>query len=380
MIIAKERMLWLCFFLIVLLSTSTSALFGISPGKYDVDFKPGETYTFPFKIITDDGVNMVLSLGGDLSEYATLSRLSIIGTSDVVVTLKLPRKLEPPGMHQLVLVARQAVQGRAGVSLLGGVYGNINVRVPYPEEYAQIAFISTNANLGEPVRFSLTITNLGERKLMTAPIIRVYSASDLKKKKVLQELSPGVVSLAALESEQFQIEMNTTSYKAGSYFAEAVVPYGKSEAHAEAPFRIGELFVNITSYTKEFERGGIRRFDIGVESFWKEPIEDVVGNVTFLKYPVSFVTPTLRLEGFGNGTLTGYFDTISLVNDTFDARIVIRYAGNKSTERLVELRFEREVDYVFYALISSAVVLLFIILIILWVWLRRRHAKQRKLR
>ncbi|HLC53692.1 MAG TPA: hypothetical protein VJK03_04055 [Candidatus Nanoarchaeia archaeon] len=374
--VLKEAMIVL--FLAAMLASPVSALFGISPGKYDVDFKPGETYTFPFKIITDDGVRMELSLGGDLSEHATISRSSVVGTADVIVTLKLPRKLEPPGMHQLVLVARQAVQGRAGVALLGGVYGPINVRVPYPEEYAEIAFTSTNANLGEPVTFSLTLTNLGERMLTTTPSIEIFSATDSKKKKILETLSPGVVSLSPLERQQYILVMNTTSYKAGSYLAEAIVPYGKSEARAEAPFRIGELLVNITSYTKEFERGGIRRFDVGVESFWKEPIEDVVGNVTFLQYPISFITPTLRLDGFGNGTLTGYFDTTPIVNETFDALILVTYAGNKSIERRVALHFTREVDYMLYSLIASAIVLMIIVGFIIWRWLRGRARRRNR--
>lgn len=346
-----------------------TAAVGVSPSSYSVDFKPGLTEVFPFEFYVDQGAKMEIFAQGDLAEYIELSDDNIEGRGHVNALLKLPDEIETPGTHTIYITARQVVDEENGFGIVGSIKGLIIVKVPYPGQYAIVEMSSTNAKAGEPVNLSVYIQNLGKENVHLRGQVGIY-----RNETLIQEIDLGEFDLATPESTTILRTLSTRSYLPGSYRAVATVWYGDNNmAQGESSFRLGELAISIVNYTREFERDKINRIEVTVESNWNDPINEVYANITLQGYLMSFLTPSSSVEGFGRATLTGFFDTSGIQNDTFTGIIKVNYAG-KSTEELAVFTFKKETDYLLIGLIIAAVVVIGLILFITYV-LRKAEKK-----
>ena len=88
--------------------------------------------------------------------------------------------------------------------------------------------------------------------------------------------------------------------------------------------------------TNSVEKNKINRFDIGVESFWNEQVDDLFVEGFILGYGIEFLTPSVSLQTFGKSSLTTYFDTTPIKENEFQAKIVLHYEG-RTTERIINL-------------------------------------------
>ncbi|MEK6892599.1 MAG: hypothetical protein AABX07_00165 [Nanoarchaeota archaeon] len=270
----------------VFLCSNVYASVGISPGIYEINFKPNLKQDFSFEIIGDANMKFKIAAEGDLAEYTTLSVKTLNQPGKVTASLSLPKNIELPGVHVLYISAQQQSNNKQGISLLGTVKGVIKVRVPYPDEYASVSLSANNANAGKPINFKVKINNLGKNEISAKTTIKIYDSSN----KSVSSLPLGTRLIESLQSVEFESELNTAGYASGFYRAEVIVEYGNKIARAEAKFRLGEFFINITSYSNDFLRDRLNRIDIGIESFWSDSIEDVYANVSILNYSINFQT------------------------------------------------------------------------------------------
>ena len=77
---------------------------------------------------------------GDLAEYVTLNKDSLVGSGGVSASLALPIRIETPGTHVIYVGARQLPGEGGGIGIVGNIRGVIKVKVPYPGKYATVSF------------------------------------------------------------------------------------------------------------------------------------------------------------------------------------------------------------------------------------------------
>jgi len=364
----KRGILLLVF--VILFMHFTRAYVGLTPAAYSIDFQPNLKQVFNFNFYSDDPeIKFNISVSGDFAQYVELNRDELSGSGNVNVLLKLPKNVEKPGVHRIYIAATQLPKpGQGTLGIVASLRGIIDVRVPYPGKYAEMEFSATNANAGEPVNFKLKIYSRGDEDIVTASYVEIYNSQNKK----IDGITLGINEIKSRENVEINKEVDTKNYPAGKYKAIAIVQYYDKEVKAEAPFRLGELFVDIADYKKEFEKNKINPITIDVESFWNDPIENVYAEVSILGYEnliPAFKTPSVSLGSFERKTLEGFFNSASIQENKFQAKIVLYYL-DKTTEKIVDLRFKREINYVLIGAIAGAVLLVIIILFLIF-WIRK---------
>lgn len=352
------------------------AMIGVSPAYYDVDFQPDLKRVFNFEFFSDEDYPIELYTSGELARYAELSRDKINNRGGgVSVSVELPSELETPGINSIVVGGRQVPTEEQGFGIVGDMRGLIRIKVPYPGKYASVNFNVKNVKAGEPVEFKVEINNLGKESIDMSTIVIVYDSFNM----TVETMNLADSHLEPTKGKVLLGYMNTTAEQAGLYTARVIVNYGgKSPAVSESKFRLGELYMEILNYTEEFKRNSINRFEVEVESFWNDPIENVYAEVLVPVYNIRFLTPSLSFSGFEKRVFTGYFDTAGISEDVdeFKAKIMIHYQG-KTSERVVSMRFKKETDYLMYALIVGIVIAIGV-LVWLYIWIRKIKNEARR--
>ena len=374
----KKREMVFVLYLIIsvnVLHLASAAMAGVSPGIYAVNFEPNLKTIAAFNFMSDGDSVFEVYVEGDLAKYVKLDPEELVGGGTVAVILDLPSKIDVPGNHVLHIGARQAPGGEGGIGISANPQGTIIVIVPYPGKYATVSLSANNANVGEPVKFNAIATSLGKEDINAYAILDIIS---MKEKKQVDRIDFGSRFIPSTKSEQFYRELETKNYKAGNYNATIIVTYGGEKPAKESViFKLGELFVDILSYSNDFERGKINRFNIEAESFWNDPIENLYANVTILDYNITFLTPSIDIAPWSKAFLTGYFDTTPIQEKKFKAKITLSYQ-DKTTEKVVDLRFKSKISILTYAIIGGIVFVAILLAIAIILLIRRKNAKEKK--
>lgn len=342
-------------------------LAGITPGKYEVDYVPGQKSAFPFSFVSSDpNARFEISLQGDFAHYAQLSDSIIQSSGNVITYVTMPAEVEVPGLHKIIVIGSEISQG-GGLGISGEARGLIFIHVPYPGQYLEATLRVENVNEGEPVSMLVTVINRGKETTNADVSIDIYHEETF-----IERVSLGQVLLEPAGARELTYKLDTESYSPGFYEARARVGYGEKETRVESSFRIGTLAVQLINYTRFLERDTINRLDLDVESAWNSPISSVFANVSILGSDLVFITPTAALEPFGRATLAGFFDTTGL-EEPIQARVVLLYEQS-SSESLIELRYVRETNYALILGIIIGVLLLVGIVI----WVRRARTGRKR--
>ncbi len=341
----------------------------LTPAQYEVNYEPGLKAAFPFTFLSSNpDSRFSFSLQGDFAQYAQLSDSTSSGTGTVIVYVTFPDKVDVPGIHR-VFVTGVETSSLLGIGISGEPRGIIVIYVPYPGRYLEVSLATSSVNKGEIVPFDISVTNRGKETTSFDVYLDIYRGETfVERLEVAQSL------LSSIDSAVFHAEIDSTPYSPGSYRAIAHVVYGEADTFDEKPFRIGTLDVQLINYTRFFERDSINKINLDIESAWNAPIENVFANVTVLGSDISFLTPTVALSPFGRATLEGYFDTSSIVNDRFEARITLFYEG-LSSEQVVSLAFVKKLNVVVVALVIAIVV---VALLAVWFFVRRKRVVSRR--
>ena len=362
--------------LIALILPAVYAALGVSPAFYEVEFKPNLKQVFHFEFFSDNpDEELVVYAEGDLAKYAELSTDRIKGSGGVNVLLQLPEEIDLPGTQRIYIGTTPApADPEEEFKIVANVRGVIKVAVPYPGYYATLEFRTENANVGKPIKFYLRVSSLGKESIIAESNIEIYDSRGIK----IETLYVGNDLIDPGKVKDYEIKLDTTTYKAGDYKTIAVVRYIDQTIKAEATFRLGELFVDVTNYTKEFERDKINKFDIHVESFWNDPIENLFAKVIIQNTNIEFSTPSIKIDPWTKSTLTGFLDTAEIKEDRFFGNITLHYEG-RTTEKIVELRFRKEINYLLYGTVLG-IILLLIVVAVVYISLRKKKRKSKKIK
>jgi hypothetical protein len=347
------------------------AAVGISPGIYNVDFSPNLRQHIAFEFLGDSDSDLEIYAAGELTEYVTLSKKRIHGSGSVDVELRLPESIDTPGVHTIYIGAKPIVTEGQGFGIIGNVKGAINIIVPYPGQYVLVSLAATNANAGQQVNLTTTIDNLGKETVQAHGSIGIYHDETR-----ITEIDLGDFDLKTPDHVQTIKHLDTSDYPAGNYFALAQLSYGDGNlATANSSFKLGELNVRVSNYTRILERKKLNRFEITVASEWNDPIENVYADVEVQGHPINFRTPAAHLDSFGSTVLTGFFDTTGVEEDNIVALITVHYA-DRTTQETATLSFRKQIDYLMVGLIAAVVVIVALIIFVTYV-LRKVNKKRR---
>ena len=381
----KKTILFLC---IVLMLSSISMVLaggvGISPAYYKVFFEPGMVKSFQFHSFNLNPLSKVnLYVQGDLSKYVSLSNHSLDGDGFFSVTVRLPQEIDVPGVHKIYVGAIESKNISEG-GVIGGiasVRGRIDIIVPYPGEYAESTFSISNINEGENANYKLGVQNLGLKKITVKPHIEIYKSSPSK--SILNQ-SLRIFTLTPKSSLNIIGELHTKDLHAGSYYAIAIVDWGKKIDKIKKQFRVGEFLVDIIDYDYLFEQNKINKFNIEIQNKWNTKINRVSANVVITdegKVVSSFKTVSVSANPWETKNITGYFDTNGLKAKRYIASIVVSYDG-KTSSKLVAIYVQKPVSrtYIKYIIIASVVVFLFLVIFIYLIlkikWLEKNENKK----
>jgi hypothetical protein len=330
------------FFVLIFLCSGVYAVSGVNPASYEVDFEPGYSGNFEFNFFLGEGVKTSLSIEGELAEYVSLNKKRISGSELVIAELNLPSEISSPGLNYIKIKADEL-----------NVVAVIKVNVPYPDRYVEMELSVPNKNVNEIVDIELTVFNRGDESIFIEPVIWVLEGED-----VVDSFALDKNYLYINMTRKFNVSFNSSGYSAGDYLVVANLDYGEGVAHAENPFKLGELYVEILDYSRRFMENKIAKFDIAVESFWADDIDEVYAEVNILGFEnASFVTDSVELGAWKSTITSGIFDATLVSGYDLEAEIVLHY-GDKSISENVELKIIKGVDYVLYGVIAIGVIIL----------------------
>src|SRR3989338_9208463 len=372
----------LILFMLLALPGLSQAALGVSPGKIEINFEPNLEASYTFQAIGDDpSVELEIFTRGELGKYVSFDKKILAGGGVFTATLKLPEKIDKPGVHEIMIVVREKVNEATGIGTAIAIQAPIYIHVPYPGKYAEIALSSHNVNVGEPVNLYLTIISRGKEDINALPEIEIFSENESVEKFPLEQ-----AVVRSQESITLKKILNTSNYRPGSYTALAVVDYEAGMVKTTAEFKIGSLFVKIINSTSRINIGGIGKFQVWVESNWNSRIDSTYASIFITKKENSIVlagfkTPYTSLEQWGNGMLEGFFDTGNFTAGIYNANTTLFYVGNSSSS-VASVEFASKESR--FIIISIAVVAILIIALLIIKFMlkcqnstrhRRRHRR-----
>src|SRR3989344_3841979 len=364
-------------FLLIALISNVYAI-GIRPASKELNFQPNLKETFRIEVVNnaDYDIEATLYLGGDLAQYAVLSKESILikkGQSAVAFyTIKLPENLAVPGLHLLKIGAKENlpsyVEG-TGISARTSVESLLKIFVPYPGKYAEMSFDVNNVNINDPIIFNILLTNLGKEQIQKAKAtIEIYE-SNLK----IASLNANEMPIASESAGMLTATYADTS-KPGIFLAKALVNYDGILINDSKEFRIGILSVEIINHTKQFKQDAINPFDIQIASKWNSRIDDIYGEIEIYqdnkKITPAFKTPSADLNPCEKKTLTSYWDTTGLPPAAYQAKITLSYM-NLTTQKMVDISIIKKFE-LNKTLLLTIFVIAIVLLDLLWIILRKK--------
>jgi len=321
-------------------------------------------YTFAF--FFESNLDLEFYLDGELKEYGEIVKVrDALDRTFVTVRLKLPEKLDRPGINILRIGgAEVADKETVGVGFSYDAGAIIKVRVPYPGKYAEGRLSISDANYGSEVPYELELNSLGIESIITTPRFEIYNSEGIKE---IVNLEPQNIESGA--TYNYKGKLSSTSYPPGQYNLTAIIDYGGiNQLKISEGFRIGELRVDVTNYTKEIEKNKINRFEIHVESYWNDPIDALYAELQFPTNPsMNSKTTTIDMKPWQKTFLTTYVDASSVKDKTIDGKVILYYA-DKTTTQDIKVTIKHPISMV--VIIAIVVAVVFIIVIVFLIILR----------
>ncbi|MBU3923710.1 MAG: hypothetical protein KJ592_02230 [Nanoarchaeota archaeon] len=356
---------------------------GITPAHYKEFFEPNLEKTFKFySFNTDPNEGIEIYIEGDLAEYVELSDEFFVGGGGFTVTVKLPNKIDKPGVHEIYVGAIEARE--IGSETIGGIVairGRIDILVPYPGEYAESTFTISNINEGEEANYEIEVQNLGTKSLNVKPSIEIYKINTTEKLLTLNLPDKIINPKEILNSVG---TLNTKELPPGEYQAIAIIDWGKIDTMTKI-FRVGEFLIEILDYDYQFEQNRINQFNIEIQNKWNTKIDQVFATVSITdqgNFITNFKTVSANTNPWETKNLTAYFDTTGLETKRYTANIVLSY-GDTTTGKLVAIYINKSPrdKYIKYATIATIIALIiiatFIYLILKIKRLSKRNGKKK---
>lgn len=343
----------LIFILVIFGSTLVSGL-GVSPSRVTLDYVPNYVLEQDVCFVIHQNAHLRVQAGGAFADYVEITGVDknsektiTDGDNCIHYKLTLPEQYENPGRQRTVINAVEVAPAdlSGNINVVVSIQHQIDVIIPYPGKYLEITgFQVQNVNRGDMVPITLSVKNRG-KEMVGEALANIFFFNSSRDQVAFFEKKEKLI--APLEDRSFSFEWDSEGNPEGRYFAEAHLVYDDLHANASTKFILGGLNVELVDITQEVLYGGIKPFNLAVESLWSEPFESVNARVDLYDNKTGFLTGfdtlTRKLGPWGIENLAGYLDTDATGLGDFRARITIRYDGEiKVYERTISVKPEPE--------------------------------------
>lgn len=317
----------------------------VSPGKIEMGFVPNAVYEDVAKFGAGERTtHLEISTGGNFEIQVDKEEL-FCDVEPCMVNYKviMPESFEKPGKQVGYIQAREVFEEeRPGfIKVVLQIKMPVHIFVPYPGKYLELqSFTATNKEAGAEIPFKATLTSKGDEVIKSVRgLILVYDRNNNQIGRLntanVKDIQPG-------ETFNLFADWDSGDYEKGRYHADITVNYDGFEINETTNFKLGGLDVELINYTKEVLIGGIKPFDVSVESIWSESIPNMKAGVAVLndksKEITSFETITKKLLPWRTATLKGFLDTSMLNLSNYTLNITLFFENlTKSYEAKVSI-------------------------------------------
>ncbi|MFH1585760.1 MAG: hypothetical protein ABIB79_03265 [archaeon] len=338
---------------ILLLSIGNVLAIGITPGRTTLNFQPGMHQEITFSVVNSENKDMsvVFTVRGDLAEYVTLNQAYAEFSSgeeskSFTYIVDLPQKLDTPGTHEAEIVAlempKDLKEKGTFIGATVSVITQLHVDVPYPNKYAEAAVNIMEGEEGKIV-FLVPIVNKGKIDIVNAKaMIDIYTSLNEK----VATVDSNSDSIGSLKRKELSTEWDSSSFSPGRYLAKVVVVYDDEIINIEKEFNVGGNALEIKEVVvKDFQLGGIAKFESLVENKWSSALKDVFLNILVYnnedEVMADFKSPTYDMPSMETVEMIAYWDTAGVKAGTYDSKVLLKYQ-DKSIDRNVQMKITED--------------------------------------
>jgi len=358
------------FALILIFPISVQAL-GISPAGLGIQYEPGVNKTYAYYVRGEGGQMKVrIWSRGLLSDMMKPSEDIVILQPGEVhwfnVVVSMPENIDRFGVFVNEVVATQVVEqtGAEGIGAYSEVSGLVWIAIPYPYKFIEVKITAPNVALSKPVPFSVGLTSRGKENTTASGIIIVNDSEG----KTATTLYIPQTFVETLKTETVNVVWNALGAAPGKYFAKAIVEYGgDGPGIGDTEFKIGDVLIKIEniSYNTKIRPDDIVRFDLDLESYWNEKIDDIYMTLEATgkegKGAGSSKSESSYINSWERKKITIYWDTKGLDEGEYQVTFKVNYRGKVTEKSInVELRNPSEIPYMLIlvaAIIAAAVII-----------------------
>ncbi len=376
----QKRLVFFCSLFFLVAIPAVFAI-GLSPSPIHIEYQPGKEEEFTFSIMNNQGNEVYAHLYAS-GEYAslltfkeTIIKIPAYQAYEVKAKIRFPEAILTPGpQHIKIGVIEEPADNiqAQGVIPKAGVETKLKFAVPYPGKYLQLRLEVPSVNAGERLPVQLFIKSYGKETVERLSGSIALEAAQ----QVLKTIPVSLHEILPDEERSFQDFVKTEDMPAGDYMATGIFAYDRFQGFASTDFRIGTLYVNLTNFTKTFERDTVAQLDLHIASRWNENIDDVYATIEIMqdgRGVASMQTPGVSLNPWQTAILRTYWDTNGIAQGNYQARITLHYAQTSSVfdgDLVVYAKIKVNTTYILIGIIA------FIILVDV-IWLLRKKKRSR---
>lgn len=348
----KNKILFILAGLLVVLTLQNVCAIGITPGRTTLNFEPNLHKEVSFSIINSEHKDMsvIFTVKGDLAESITLTQTyaefsSSEDSKSFTYIVDLPQKISKPGKYETEIVAlempKDIKEKGTFVGATIAVVTQLHVHVPYPDKYVEGEVNVVEGEEGKMI-FFIPVISRGKLDIVDIKaVIDIYTSLNEK----IVTIESGTESLNSLERKELVAEW-TADVNPGKYLAIATLIYDNEVLKIEKEFNIGEMALEIKEITiKDFELGGIAKFDALVENKWSSELKEVYLNIIVYNHEgetmADFKSPTYDIGALSKTEMVAYWDTAGVYKGTYDGKLILKF-GEKSTERNIQMKITED--------------------------------------
>jgi hypothetical protein len=347
----------------LLLIIQSADAIGLAHGPLKHNFEPNGVIEVSFRVIGYEHIEDVrVDISGALEPYYNKTELD--ADDRFWVTINLPEYIAEPGDHKLNILVYEEYVASGAVGTRTEIVNEIKVFVPFDGRYLKLKnFVARDIAVGEKGIFTASFENLGNTMINTIYMdVDIYDNATNEK---VDSISSNVISLNSFVSDSVEAVWKNTPNSNGVYYAKAKINYDGKSLNAEDEFRVGEMLVEILSFSNEIGKSKTEPLDITVESKWNSEVKDVYASIVINE--VEFKSFPVNLPSWESETMTAYIDTSSLeVGEIYPIDITIYYSGKTSTQtgevEIIPSRFGLDSTNLMYILIASALIIVIYVL------------------
>jgi hypothetical protein len=351
----QSRVKWMTVALVAVLvligSSGYVQALGVTPGRSTIDFQPGLEVTKSFTITNNEhrAFNAYIYAEDELSQYIIFDQEILEfresdNSKEFTYRLRLPERIDTPGDHWGKIVVMElpegwtAPEGETRIIATIAVMHQVRLKVPYPGKYLQFEMSVQEAIPGESVKLFVKMYNLGKEDIAKSQaIIDILGPTN----EVIATVEAGPASVKSMEKGELLAEWKA-DVNPGMYHAEATIRYDGEVGKTQKTFYVGNMLVDVTDISvKDFNLGGVAKFNILTESKWNQPIGNVYAHMVINDQNdnkvADFKSASMDMEPFEKAHLYAYWDTEGVMEGDYLAKLALHY-GDRITEREIKTK------------------------------------------